>query len=118
MIEFFVEGKPIPKARPRVGVHGTYTPATTKAWVVSIAWTEMSILSGDGPSSSPLALSLHFWGAHGSADLDNLTKAVMDALNGIVYEDDKQIKSLSARVWMRSEIDTHVPGVQIVVKPL
>jgi len=37
----------------------------------------------------PFACSARFYGAHGSADLDNLVKAVLDALNGLAFADDR-----------------------------
>lgn len=48
----------------------------------------------------------------GRFDVDNLCKAVLDGLRGIVYEDDAQIVRLT--VLKRPDAD---PGVDILVKP-
>ena len=32
-------------------------------------------------------------------DIDNVLKAVMDALNGVAYEDDKQVVEVICRKW-------------------
>ena len=44
----------------------------------------------------PLSVQLTFYGAHGSSDLDNLVKSVLDASNGQVFDDDKQVTHLIA----------------------
>jgi Holliday junction resolvase RusA-like endonuclease len=46
-------------------------------------------------------------------DIDNLAKAVMDALNGIVWKDDSQICELSA-----VKIYDVTPGIQLEVTEL
>jgi Holliday junction resolvase RusA-like endonuclease len=32
-------------------------------------------------------------------DVDNLAKAILDALNGVAYEDDSQVYSLEVQKW-------------------
>lgn len=46
-------------------------------------------------------------------DLDNLVKAIMDALTGICWEDDKQI---SAQIVVKSYVDEGYPVPQTVIK--
>jgi Holliday junction resolvase RusA-like endonuclease len=43
-------------------------------------------------------------------DLDNLVKALADALNGVAYEDDSQIYSLKAKKLYSQE-----PGIEFVI---
>ena len=45
------------------------------------------------------------------SDLDNVVKAVQDALNGVIYKDDAQIVSLHAT----KKYDMS-PGIEILVK--
>lgn len=33
---------------------------------------------------------MRFYGARANADLDNLVKAILDALNGLAFDDDRQ----------------------------
>ena len=40
-------------------------------------------------------MGARFFGAWPTADLDNLVKAVLDALNGLAFVDDKQLTCLS-----------------------
>ena len=44
----------------------------------------------------PLSVRLDFIGAHGSSDIDNLVKSVLDASNGQVFVDDKQVTHIEA----------------------
>lgn len=47
--------------------------------------------------TGPMEVYAEFWKAkRGRPDLDNLVKLVTDALNGIAYVDDEQIKTLQA----------------------
>lgn len=111
-ISFTVPGVPVPKARPRAGRHGFYTPAKTKDYESTVAWSARAA-GIKKPISGPVALALVFYmpipaswsqkrqyavvgNPHVSKpDCDNLMKAVMDGLNGIAWLDDSQ-------VWMPS----------------
>ena len=106
-MRFEIPIKPKAKARPRSGRNGAiYTPITTvefekevKFWV---AQQNPKKLCG------PLKADLMFFYARpkvcskakvlkdSKPDLDNLVKGVLDALNGICYDDDSQIVDLRA----------------------
>lgn len=115
-VTIWLEGEPVAKARPRMTRSGhVYTPdKTTKAEnEIRRAWQEKhgSIIEG------PVAVSVVFmlkmpetWSKAKKLmaqyrevlptkkpDVDNLVKTVFDALNGLAYDDDKQIVELSAR---------------------
>ena len=49
-----------------------------------------------------------------SCDLDNLVKSVHDALSGIVFANDKQIKKISARLCE----DTFMDSIRVIIKPI
>lgn len=54
-----------------------------------------------------------------SVDLDNLVKAILDCLNGLVYEDDSQIVSLIAgKHVIQDEFVPEISGVMIGVRKL
>ena len=118
--EFTVETIPKAKARPRFARRGkftqTYTPKTTMDYERKIA--EEFLLQGGTVFDYPyLAMDIiaYFpipkstkkadrmllesecvpYDKH--IDLDNLAKAVMDAVNGIAYTDDRQIVSLKVK---------------------
>lgn len=116
---FVVPGQPYGKGRPRASSRGgfvrMYTPATTLAYEAEIArLAEMA--RGDWPVlATPMSLrviahhaipvswpkrkqlqALNGEVIPGKPDLDNVAKAVLDALNGVIYEDDKQVIRLVA----------------------
>lgn len=103
----YLEGKPHPKERPRVTKTGvTYTPEKTRNAEKKIA------LAWDGPCfKSPVALYVVVDEMGTSiivspidvdqssklrGDLDNYLKTIMDALNGIAWDDDKQVVRIEA----------------------
>lgn len=85
------------KARPRHGRGRVYTPAATKAAEEAIAWKFRSAAPGHKPDRGPWGLLLVFHGAHGSQDIDNMIKLVMDGLNKIAYSDDRYVTDLVCR---------------------
>lgn len=111
MIVFTVNGQPIPKARPRVGKHSTYTPEKTAAWETAVGWAAR--MAGAEPLTGDLSVTLLFRRKGiARADLDNLCKSALDGLNGIAFDDDAQIIELSARVAYKST----APGVTISIE--
>ena len=114
-----VYGRPQGKGRPRyttrAGHAVAYTPASTKAYEARIkaAWQEQ-----DGRNYGPAALALIVTAYYpppsrarkaereamlagevpvrDKPDLDNIIKACADALNGVAYEDDRQITHINA----------------------
>lgn len=111
--EFKVFGPPQGKGRPRFTKSGhTYTPKSTKDYekrIASAAWAEMK-RSGLSPTDRRVNVivaayfdipkSYSKWktiecqaGVHipKRPDIDNIGKAVADACNSIVYDDDGQI---------------------------
>lgn len=115
--EFFIEGLPIAKGRPRVTKRGyTYTPKRTKRYEDHVR--DCYLLGvGEEPSEDGLLVYLCFTFPIPKSypkkrveairtkrelytkkpDLDNLAKTVLDALNGVAYEDDSQVVGLHLR---------------------
>ena len=111
---------PKPKERPRAAIIGgharIFTPKTTEAYEKEIraAWVRAN---GDKPEEGPLRARIYFGlpipksETKGNKlqmiqrkvfptkkpDLDNLAKAVLDALNGVAYKDDCQIVTMLSR---------------------
>ncbi|MEM7828705.1 MAG: RusA family crossover junction endodeoxyribonuclease [Candidatus Aenigmatarchaeota archaeon] len=109
-ISFTVDVMPVPQARPRFYVRqhgfkhfvGAYDPKQCKSFKEVIAWHAKIKVVECGlkePLTSAIAINLIFQlGSNGKEvmhtkrpDLDNLAKAVKDALKGIIYKDDSQI---------------------------
>ena len=142
MIHFFAPGQPVAKARARhrqVNTKGgksfvqSYTPKTTRNYenmVAAYAKQQMIlreiskgpikldlVLFFEVPQSWPAwkreaALSKHI--AHTTKpDADNVVKAIKDALNGIVWQDDAQVVEVSV-----IKLYSDTPGAQIDITEL
>lgn len=109
-VSFFVDGRPRPKARPRRGKAGWYTPRRTRDYEQLIGWRYRE--EGGPLFSGPVALCMEFsMPDRRRVDLDNLAKAILDGLNGIAYEDDAQVYHIDAI----RRVDGQCPGVQVTV---
>jgi len=132
-IYFVVYGEPYGKGRPRASSRGgfvrMYTPAPTLAYEAEIAKLATAA-RGDWPvMATPMSLRViahhaipKSWSKRkqlqaldgqlipGKPDLDNVAKAVLDALNGVIYEDDKQVIKLVAEKKYSTE-----PRVEVYV---
>ena len=107
-----VYGNPIPKARPRLGANGAvYTKRTTSEWEWLVA-REYTLQNGPKFTSGPVGITLRFYRQDDRrADIDNLEKAILDALNGEAYLDDSQI----VETHVSKAIDKKLPRVEIEV---
>lgn len=102
LIELHIDGIPRPKARPRVGRGGRfYTPRDVDGWKEGIEVLALAEF-GEEPYEKAVGIEMYFQFPRPKSrskyslmdtrpDGDNLEKAVLDALNGIVYLDDKQV---------------------------
>ena len=109
MITFFVEGKPQGKGRPRFSKNVVYTPQKTIEYEHRIADAyhgECAVGSLFVDIKAFFAIPKSYTKEQKNAirkgnlsptkkpDADNIGKVVLDALNGIAYEDDKQVVDL------------------------
>ncbi|SMB97818.1 crossover junction endodeoxyribonuclease RusA [Thermanaeromonas toyohensis ToBE] len=90
-----IPGKPVPKARHQVRLYRggviTYTPAKTREFekAVRVYALKHRIKKQDGE----LAVIVTFY-TNGPGDVDNLLKSLLDGLNGVAWEDDRQVKAV------------------------
>lgn len=115
-VTIIVPGKPIPKARPRMGRGNVYTPVKTVLYERLVGLKANQAMAGKKPFTGPVRLDLRAqfeipksWPAArrtqallgelvpGRVDTDNIVKSVTDALNKIVYLDDSQIVQINAK---------------------
>lgn len=121
-VDFFIEGRPVPKARPRVTRYGTYTPKATRQWERFVCMTylnkfKMFHFGGDVPLSVWLTFVCPGKGKAASirGDVENYAKSILDALNGYAWKDDVQIVSLAVtkqRVTKQGKV-----GVFVSIEP-
>ena len=112
---FSVDMKPTGKGRPRFTRAGvTYTPTATAKAEKAVAWAAKASLQGKAPTADNVGVYVEFdfeppksvsktrkaaliGKPHTKKpDIDNCLKLVMDALNGVVWQDDKQVVSVQA----------------------
>jgi crossover junction endodeoxyribonuclease RusA len=118
-----VPGRPVPKARPRMGANGhVYTPAETKAAEGAVGWAARGALRSTKPTTEPLSITVEFHVAdRRRRDVDNLLKTVLDGLNTIAFKDDSQVVHVDALIVVdpanpRTEITIReIPGVPYAI---
>ena len=116
---FQVIGAPVGKGRPKFARRGNfvqaYTPAKTKDYEALVQEAATKAMRGKSPCAGSIQVNMAIyveppksWNKKNRAaalnglikpstkpDIDNVIKGIFDACNGIVYDDDKQIFSLS-----------------------
>jgi len=95
MIRIIIPGRPVPKQRPRFGRGGhVYTPSKTKQYEELVGWYAKQCIPE--PISENIALHIRVYVKNNVfPDIDNIAKSIMDGLNGIAYNDDKQVACLT-----------------------
>jgi Holliday junction resolvase RusA-like endonuclease len=106
MTEFIIEGKAIAKQRPRSSRNGHfYTPKNTKDFEKKVGLCYKAI-RGKNLLDKPVSIAITFYEKKPkkcksvfpikrTGDIDNKAKCILDALNGIAYNDDCQVVELS-----------------------
>lgn len=132
-VEFTVQGEPMPAPRPRFTSFGhTYMPSNYTERKETIAELAKKSMQGYEPMQGELEMVLIFAMKPPKSlkktdvylcmcgekrpvkrgDIDNLSKTIMDSLNGIAYKDDSQVVTLkSTKIYANGE-----PYTKIVVK--
>lgn len=115
-MKFTIPTDPVPWARPRFVRRGGkmigYTVPKVQAYEQTVKL--LAIAAGIRPLSGPVSMSIDFHFAVPKSlerkrkpveggwhvkkpDADNLAKAILDALNGVAYDDDAQVASMRLR---------------------
>lgn len=140
VLEFSFSGTPVAKGRPRATVRGgaarfatLYTDDKTRKYEAAVKRVSKVVMAGKGPLDGALSVSLRFRfeppkslskraraallagedAYIGTKDVDNLAKAVLDGMNGVVFRDDVLI----TRLWV-TKIAAEKPGVDVRVEAL
>jgi Holliday junction resolvase RusA-like endonuclease len=129
---------PVPKERARVvrtktGKTVSYTPARTKRFTADVQAVVEAVMVGAPPIEGPVSLTMTFamdipsswakWRKEAARegrmvptsrpDMDNLEKALLDALNGRAFTDDAFVVDRLARKRFSLQ-----PGIQVEVRAL
>ena len=90
----------VPKKRPRVTRNGTYMPHGYTDWKQETAY-QMRKAWGQPPIEGTLGVAIELVARkRPRGDMDNLAGAVLDAGNGVLWVDDRQIAALSV-AWLK-----------------
>ena len=128
MIKFSIPGPPQGKGRPRFTKSGhTYTPAKTSEYEKLVQAEYISQCAGQSLHGQPVRISIDVFfeipkntskkrrlemlmmeRPTKKPDADNVIKIITDALNGIAYDDDRQIVAL-----MLEKFYAEIPHVDV-----
>ncbi len=109
-LSFVVYGPPVPKARARVVKGRAYTPKRTRAYEKLVTTMAMvaeyrysnHVMGGrvagarkdPWPKDAKYSVSILVYRKAMRGDADNFAKSIMDALNGIIWNDDRQVQKM------------------------
>jgi len=98
-MKLWVGGTPVPKQSFRKTKNGNYIDPRVTAWEELIAYKtrEAINLSGFEPIRHPVPVKVYLCfclPTRRRVDLDNLSKAVLDGLKGVAFDDDDQVADL------------------------
>jgi Holliday junction resolvase RusA-like endonuclease len=134
---FAIPGQPYGKGRPRIGKVGKharmFTPEKTVAYESTVALFAHQAMQGRALITAPVSVAMVLvfgipdsWPKKKRAqaqsqeiwpttkpDMDNVVKAVFDAINGVVWKDDVQVVNLAV-----SKSYGDQPAVHVVVTPM
>jgi len=135
MVNFMVEGTPVPKGRPRFARRGkfisTYSPKTTVDYETKVSEAARLAMGSSEPLQTPVGayiyITLPIPASYSKkriqaclsgeerptkkSDIDNFCKAIFDGMNGIVFLDDSQVVSLHS-----TKVYGTVGMVEVMVK--
>lgn len=126
LLDLVIEMAPVAKGRPRFARGIAYTPKATKDAEKDIRDAVKSAYAGE-PYDGAVDVAVIFYIQRpkskprkkaeyptGRPDVDNYAKLVLDALNGIVWVDDRQVVNLSC--FKRYADDMASPCIEINVE--
>lgn len=137
MISFTVPGQAVGKGRPRIGKVGAharmFTPTKTVNYETLVAMCAQKAMAGAPLLHGPIEVRMSIWCQVPASwsgkkqrdalsglihpttkpDIDNVEKAIFDALNGVVWNDDVQVVDVVKRKRYGP-----TPGVEVHVLPL
>lgn len=135
MLMYTVYGEPVGKGRPRFVRRGnftqTYTPAKTKTYEDEIRYMARCAMGASEPLETPVTVAIYIRVEIPKSfskqkrkdalaniikptkkpDLDNIAKCFLDAMNGHVYLDDKQVVNLHV-----TKVYSEIGAVEVMVK--
>jgi len=94
--EFTVAAPPVPLARPRLGKGYVYTPKRSQQHKALLGWAATKARPRDWLQTGHFAVYLGFYVTNNKGDLDNYIKLTLDSLQGILFENDRDVTTITA----------------------
>ena len=117
VLTFLVEGRPVPKERARAvrmksGKYRTFTPVRTERWEQTVRLVAQAACSAVRwkPVEGRYEIDVTVHRTRRAGDADNYLKSVKDALNAVVWPDDRMVMRAAVQL-----VDGETPGVQVRV---
>lgn len=133
ILRFRVDGMPEtkgswrPAGRKRTGgIRLVPDNPAEAAWAEQVAWAARAAIGGPPvPDRQRYQVALDFTllppcgrgGRKNQRDIDKLARSCLDALNGIVWLDDAQVKRLLLDDGVTGEDERGLPGLEAVIAP-
>ena len=135
MVMYTVYGEPVGKQRPRFVRRGnyvsTYTPEKTKTYEDEIRYMARCAMGASPPLETPVTVAIYIRVEIPKSfskqkrkdalaniikptkkpDCDNILKCFLDAMNGVVYVDDKQVVNIHL-----TKVYSEIGAVEVMVK--
>lgn len=97
-VKIKIPGRPVPAVR--MTQRGKFVKSQAQRYLKykeQVGWSGKSAIRSPIPKGRYASVSMQFYLCGGQTpDIDNLIKAILDGLNGIAWEDDKQVVGVHA----------------------
>lgn len=110
-----LSGAAVNRAYKTTRYGGFYKSAEAKSFQEVLSFKAKQAMKGKKRLEGPVSVLIDFWFVSGS-DIDSCLKMTLDSLNGIVWEDDKQVVELS--VGKHKALRKQDVGVALTVNPV
>lgn len=98
-LKIVIPGRPVPKERPRLSAAGRkiyiYTPKETSEYEKRVSLAALTAANGKAFLKNVSVEIKLFFQDRRFGDLDNYAKSILDGLQGVIFENDKQVARLS-----------------------
>lgn len=115
MSKIIIPGRPVPAVR--MTQRGKYINQQAQRYLdykSQVGWAGKTAIKKPIPKGRYASVTMQFYICGGQTpDIDNLIKAILDGLNGIAWEDDKQVVGVHAARFSAASKDGEYAEIEI-----